>query len=200
MPDQIRYDLLTQKALRGVVRSVLSDAAKKGLPGDHHFYIGFDTHAPRGAPVRAAAGAISGADDHHPAAPVLGPHRQRQRFRGRALLRRHSGEARRSLRRHQQFLRSIGAVRPAIRGRRRRPGLIRWPPMPRMEGQEKVETGQGSGQNGARKSPAHRRPARSGSAAQIEPPSRFRAEARPKQGKPASGGGEVVRLDRFRKK
>ena len=46
MPDQIRYDLLTQKALRGVVRTVLSDAAKKGLPGDHHFYIGFDTHAP----------------------------------------------------------------------------------------------------------------------------------------------------------
>jgi hypothetical protein len=46
MPDQIRYDLLTQKALRGVVRAVLIDAAKKGLPGDHHFYIGFDTHAP----------------------------------------------------------------------------------------------------------------------------------------------------------
>jgi uncharacterized protein len=45
MPDQIRYDVLTQKALRGVVRSVLGDAAKKGLPGDHHFYIGFDTHA-----------------------------------------------------------------------------------------------------------------------------------------------------------
>jgi len=46
MTDQIRYDLLTQKALRGVVRAVLSDAAKKGLPADHHFYIGFDTHAP----------------------------------------------------------------------------------------------------------------------------------------------------------
>jgi len=45
MPDQIRYDLLTQQALRGVVRSVLVDAAKKGLPGDHHFYITFDTKA-----------------------------------------------------------------------------------------------------------------------------------------------------------
>ena len=44
MADQIRYDLLTQQALRGVVRSVLSDAAKKGLPGDHHFFISFDTH------------------------------------------------------------------------------------------------------------------------------------------------------------
>jgi hypothetical protein len=46
MADQIRYDLLTQKALRGVVRTVLAEAAKKGLPGDHHFYIGFDTQAP----------------------------------------------------------------------------------------------------------------------------------------------------------
>jgi hypothetical protein len=45
MADQIRYDLLTQQALRGVVRSVLADAAKKGLPGDHHFFITFDTHA-----------------------------------------------------------------------------------------------------------------------------------------------------------
>lgn len=45
MPDHIRYDLLTQQALRGVMRNVLADAAKKGLPGDHHFYITFDTHA-----------------------------------------------------------------------------------------------------------------------------------------------------------
>jgi hypothetical protein len=45
MADQIRYDLLTQQALRGVVRSVLADAAKKGLPGEHHFYISFDTRA-----------------------------------------------------------------------------------------------------------------------------------------------------------
>ena len=45
MPDHIRYDLLTQQALRGVVRSVLVDAAKNGLPGDHHFYIAFDTRA-----------------------------------------------------------------------------------------------------------------------------------------------------------
>jgi uncharacterized protein len=45
MADQIRYDLLTQQALRGVVHSVLADTAKKGLPGDHHFYISFDTRA-----------------------------------------------------------------------------------------------------------------------------------------------------------
>jgi len=45
MADQIRYDLLTQQALRGVVRSVLADAARKGLPGEHHFYVTFDTRA-----------------------------------------------------------------------------------------------------------------------------------------------------------
>jgi uncharacterized protein len=45
MADLIRYDLLTQQALRGVVRSVLGDVAKKGLPGDHHFYISFNTEA-----------------------------------------------------------------------------------------------------------------------------------------------------------
>jgi len=43
--DHFRYDLLSQQALRGVVRTVLSDVAKRGLPGDHHFYISFDTKA-----------------------------------------------------------------------------------------------------------------------------------------------------------
>jgi len=46
MTDHIRYDLLAQRALRGVVRKVLVDAAKSGLPGEHHFYIAFDTQAP----------------------------------------------------------------------------------------------------------------------------------------------------------
>jgi hypothetical protein len=46
MPDHIRYDILTQQALRGVVRSVLADVAKNGLPGEHHFKITFDTTAP----------------------------------------------------------------------------------------------------------------------------------------------------------
>jgi uncharacterized protein len=43
--DLIRYDLLVQDALRGVVRNVLSDVARDGVPGEHHFYIGFRTHA-----------------------------------------------------------------------------------------------------------------------------------------------------------
>ena len=44
--DLIRYDILAQAALRGVVRTVLADAAKKGLPGEHHFKITFNTKAP----------------------------------------------------------------------------------------------------------------------------------------------------------
>ena len=43
--DHIRYDILAQDALRGVVRRVLTDAAKNGVPGEHHFYISFDTRA-----------------------------------------------------------------------------------------------------------------------------------------------------------
>lgn len=45
MPDLIRYDLLAQDALRGVVKKVLSDVAKNGLPGEHHFFVAFDTNA-----------------------------------------------------------------------------------------------------------------------------------------------------------
>jgi hypothetical protein len=51
--DHIRYDLLVQDALRSVVRKVLGDAARNGLPGDHHFYISFKTRAP-GVSVPAA--------------------------------------------------------------------------------------------------------------------------------------------------
>jgi uncharacterized protein len=44
--DHIRYDLLTQDAMRGVVRRVLKDAVLKGLAGEHHFFISFATRSP----------------------------------------------------------------------------------------------------------------------------------------------------------
>ncbi len=44
--DLIRYDILLQEATRGVVRKVLAEVAKTGLPGDHHFFISFVTKAP----------------------------------------------------------------------------------------------------------------------------------------------------------
>jgi uncharacterized protein len=41
----IDYEALAQDAMRGVVRTVLTQAAKSGLPGEHHFYVSFDTAA-----------------------------------------------------------------------------------------------------------------------------------------------------------
>lgn len=45
--DMIGYEQLMQDALRSVVRAALQEAASpRGLPGKHHFYITFRTHAP----------------------------------------------------------------------------------------------------------------------------------------------------------
>ncbi|CAI9403051.1 hypothetical protein ANOBCDAF_01034 [Pleomorphomonas sp. T1.2MG-36] len=44
--DMIRYDVLAQEAFRGLVKKVLAEVAHAGLPGEHHFYIIFDTRAP----------------------------------------------------------------------------------------------------------------------------------------------------------
>ena len=44
--DLIRYDILAQDALRGVIRKVVSEVARTGLPGEHHFFITFATQAP----------------------------------------------------------------------------------------------------------------------------------------------------------
>lgn len=45
--DIIGYEGLMQDALRSVVRAALQEAASpRGLPGKHHFYITFRTHAP----------------------------------------------------------------------------------------------------------------------------------------------------------
>lgn len=44
--DLMRYDQLAQNALRGVVRDALRKVQKTGLPGEHHFYIAFNTKFP----------------------------------------------------------------------------------------------------------------------------------------------------------
>lgn len=44
--DHIRYDILAQEALRGVMRKVLTEVSRTGLPGSHHFFITFLTGAP----------------------------------------------------------------------------------------------------------------------------------------------------------
>ncbi|SDZ32455.1 hypothetical protein SAMN05444004_110104 [Jannaschia faecimaris] len=42
----IDYGSLMHDAMRGLIRRVLEDVAQKGLPGDHHFFISFDTNYP----------------------------------------------------------------------------------------------------------------------------------------------------------
>lgn len=42
--SEIRYDKLVEHALRGVIRQALEQVEREGgLPGDHHFYITFET-------------------------------------------------------------------------------------------------------------------------------------------------------------
>ena len=45
LQDLMRYDLMQQDALRGVIRRVLTLVQRSGLPGQHHLYIAFDTGA-----------------------------------------------------------------------------------------------------------------------------------------------------------
>lgn len=45
--DEMNYEAMAQEALRGVIKAALKRAAEPGgIPGAHHFYITFKTHAP----------------------------------------------------------------------------------------------------------------------------------------------------------
>lgn len=45
--DNIRYDILAKEAVQGIIRSVLQKVQRRGLlPGEHHFFVTFDTTAP----------------------------------------------------------------------------------------------------------------------------------------------------------
>ncbi len=44
--EMFKYERMVEEALRGVVREALGLAAAHGLPGDHHFYVTFDTSHP----------------------------------------------------------------------------------------------------------------------------------------------------------
>ena len=46
MPDSIDYGKLMHKAMRGLIQDVLIGVRDHGLPGDHHFFITFDTSHP----------------------------------------------------------------------------------------------------------------------------------------------------------
>jgi hypothetical protein len=46
MSRDIDYGNLMHEAMRGLIRKVLLDVADRGLPGEHHFFITFDTSHP----------------------------------------------------------------------------------------------------------------------------------------------------------
>jgi uncharacterized protein len=46
MARSIDYGNLMHRAMRGLIQTVLGDVADHGLPGEHHFFITFDTNHP----------------------------------------------------------------------------------------------------------------------------------------------------------
>ena len=46
MTRSIDYGTLMHRAMRGLIQQVLTDVADNGLPGQHHFFITFDTMHP----------------------------------------------------------------------------------------------------------------------------------------------------------
>ena len=46
MSDVIEYGSLMHEDMRGLIRKVLTQVQKDGLPGTHHFFITFDTSHP----------------------------------------------------------------------------------------------------------------------------------------------------------
>jgi hypothetical protein len=45
-PDTIDYPAILHEALRDAVRRILEQVAEHGLPGEHHFYVGFRSQFP----------------------------------------------------------------------------------------------------------------------------------------------------------
>lgn len=46
MARSIDYGNLMHRAMRGLIQTVLTDIGANGLPGEHHFFITFDTRHP----------------------------------------------------------------------------------------------------------------------------------------------------------
>ena len=44
MADEIDYGILMHNAMRSLIQDVLTEVKNNGLPGEHHFFITFDTN------------------------------------------------------------------------------------------------------------------------------------------------------------
>ena len=70
--DLFDYPQMVEAALRGVMREALARTAREGLPGEHHFYVTFRTHAPGVSIPKHLRDKISRRDDDRAAAPIPG--------------------------------------------------------------------------------------------------------------------------------
>ena len=179
--DHIRYDLLAQEALRGVVRKVLADVAKTALPGEHHFYIAFDTARAGRADLAAPAREISGRNDHRAAAPVLGSRRRRHAF---------------------EVGLSFGGVPERLSAVRAIKGFFDPSVQFGLQFEQVSESGDATAPDTPESSVASTppSPAPQELAAPPTAASSPAAKVAPDEPDKPPGGGEVVRLDRFRKK
>jgi hypothetical protein len=213
MPEHhIRYDLLAQQALRGVVRTVLADAAKKGLPGEHHFKITFNTAAP-GVRLSDRLRAqypetmtiilqhqfwdLAVGDRAFEVGLSFGGISERLAVPFESIIAFYDPAV--------QFGFQFEAIEAAAAGEDREPGeAAKAAPAPDDNGAPKlaaVPAGKNpagknpAGKNPAGKNPAGKNPADKSAAGQNETaPAPADGDDKP------DGGGEVVRLDRFRKK
>jgi len=161
---------------------VLTDAAAKGLPGEHHFFISFDTQA-EGVRLSPRLKAQYPRNDHRAPAPVLGSDRDQPRFEVGLSF---NGVPERLV---VPFSRSEGSSIP------------RW-----QFGLQFATVGAGEEPADASDAAASARPPARHDSPQPSPnePPPMPANPAPTAAKPdddpPAGGGEVVRLDRFRKK
>jgi len=184
--DHIRYDILAQEALRGVVRTILADAAKNGRPGEHHFYISFNT---RSEGVRLSPRMLGQypeemtvvlqhqfwdltvSDDAFEVGLSFGGIPERLVIPFAAI----KGFFDPSVQFGLQFEEMIEAA------------------------QDQDDGAASNQQHGVPRPPAEHKPRSSSALAAVPTPANPEASSKPDNDSP-TGGGEVVRLDRFRKK
>ena len=214
--DLIRYDLLVQDALKGVVRKVLVDAAKDGLPATITS-TSPSAPTPPACACRSACASATRRTSPSSSSTSSGTWRHGARLRGRPVLLRRAGAPARALRRAERLLRSVRPVRPEVRSR----GGAR--PPSRAPAPKPARPGRGAGSEPAETSPKKpplptvpalaaksTRPEARAEAPSAETPRRAASRrarlrrsspsgrARPKdEDAPAA---EVVSLDSFRKK
>ena len=73
MSRSIDYGNLMHRAMRGLILEVMHGVERDGLPGEHHFFITFDTRHPEAQLADWLRATLPGGDDGGDAALVRRP-------------------------------------------------------------------------------------------------------------------------------